>query len=282
MKTQIAGLIAVAVVLVTACRKEMPIETVELEELTEVRFSAAYLSMGFDTAKVCRIVLPSNEQLQDTANTRNKLWTNTSLLKVSFKDGSETLQQKVITYANLWSDASGITFEHVNEGGDIRISFDGQSGSWSYVGTDATKVADSEVTMNYGWLTDQSTDEEIRQVVLHEFGHALGLIHEHQRSDVTVDWNAEAVYTYYESYPNYWSREQVDAYVLKPAKTTQLIYNPEDENSIMQMSVSSALTNSDLSINDNTTLSKSDESLISFSYRRNNGVVRSTRLNFNK
>ena len=34
--------------------------------------------------------------------------------------------------------------------------------------------------MNYGWIDADSPEEELRSVVLHEFGHALGLIHEHQ------------------------------------------------------------------------------------------------------
>ena len=45
-------------------------------------------------------------------------------------------------------------------------------GSWSYLGTDATRVPKESFTMNLGFV-DRST-------VLHEFGHSLGLIHEHQ------------------------------------------------------------------------------------------------------
>jgi len=37
-----------------------------------------------------------------------------------------------------------------------------------------------EPTMNYGWLKDDTDDVEYRRVVIHEFGHALGAIHEHQ------------------------------------------------------------------------------------------------------
>jgi len=35
-------------------------------------------------------------------------------------------------------------------------------------------------TMNFGWLTPDTEDSEYQRVVLHEFGHALGLLHEHQ------------------------------------------------------------------------------------------------------
>lgn len=45
-------------------------------------------------------------------------------------------------------------------------------GSWSYLGTDATRVPKESFTMNLGFVD--------RPTVLHEFGHTLGLIHEHQ------------------------------------------------------------------------------------------------------
>ncbi|WP_437321271.1 matrixin family metalloprotease [Sorangium sp. So ce385] len=37
--------------------------------------------------------------------------------------------------------------------------------------------------MNFGWLTLESTQADVESVVLHEFGHALGLIHEHQHPE---------------------------------------------------------------------------------------------------
>ena len=34
--------------------------------------------------------------------------------------------------------------------------------------------------MNYGWLEPDTSTREYQRVVRHEFGHALGMIHEHQ------------------------------------------------------------------------------------------------------
>ncbi len=53
--------------------------------------------------------------------------------------------------------------------------------SWSKVGSSALSADKNEPTMVlnlYGM-----TKAEQRSMVLHEFGHALGLDHEHQRSD---------------------------------------------------------------------------------------------------
>jgi hypothetical protein len=38
--------------------------------------------------------------------------------------------------------------------------------------------------------------------VIHEFGHALGLIHEHQNPSGGIQWNKPVVCRYYEGPPN--------------------------------------------------------------------------------
>ena len=55
-------------------------------------------------------------------------------------------------------------------------------GCWSEVGTDAqTKRKKDEATMQLNLRLQQSSLQ--KSLVIHEFGHALGLEHEHQRSD---------------------------------------------------------------------------------------------------
>ncbi|XP_064383869.1 uncharacterized protein LOC135332884 isoform X2 [Halichondria panicea] len=64
---------------------------------------------------------------------------------------------------------------------DIRVKFEGGT-CWSKVGRKATTVQDiSEPTMI---LSLKGLDPKMQKfLVMHEFGHALGLFHEHQRSD---------------------------------------------------------------------------------------------------
>jgi hypothetical protein len=46
--------------------------------------------------------------------------------------------------------------------------------------------------------------------VLHEFGHALGLIHEHQNPVGGIQWNKPAVYADLGGPPNFWGKATVD------------------------------------------------------------------------
>jgi hypothetical protein len=75
------------------------------------------------------------------------------------------------------------------------------------------RVADPKPNINFDWLTPSSPDKEIQRIVLHEFGHVLGLLHEHGNPLPDLQWNKDAVYATYSGPPNYWTKEQVDRFV---------------------------------------------------------------------
>jgi hypothetical protein len=64
----------------------------------------------------------------------------------------------------------------------VRIQFIGGTASWSQIGKQCeTKADTNEPTMNLGWIEDDNKlSDTDRGVILHEFGHVLGLVHEHQ------------------------------------------------------------------------------------------------------
>lgn len=42
-----------------------------------------------------------------------------------------------------------------------------------------------------------TSDADFRSVVLHQFGHSLGFVHEHQVPDAGIPWDTGRVYKYY-------------------------------------------------------------------------------------
>lgn len=164
-----------------------------------------------------------------------KKWVNGKVLHVRFLDGDPVVWHKVEQFANQWSRHANIRFVFDSSpDAEIRISFR-YAGSWSYIGTDALdlNIGDDQPTMNFGWLTPATANDEVSRVVIHEFGHALGLIHEHQNPATQIPWNREAVIQYYSGPPNNWSPEQTDLNLFKLYSADQTLYSQFDRDSIM-------------------------------------------------
>ena len=194
-----------------------------------------------------------------------KRWKPGRTLRVRFVEGDPAVQEKVKKYAKQWEAHASITLEFVNSGSaDIRIAF-GNSGSWSYLGTDALAIDANKPTMNYGWLTPTTADDEYSRVVLHEFGHALACIHEHQHPEASIPWDREMVYRYYQI-TNGWDRAKTDLNVLNRYATTITNFSAFDPTSIMQYAVPEELTLGNYSVGWNRTLSQTDKDFIKAMY----------------
>lgn len=109
-------------------------------------------------------------------------------IRVCFLDNERVagMREKVKTYARLWSKACGVTFQFdaPQSASDIRIKFNAP-GFRSYVGTESRTFEDSM------WLgfTGGEKERDVQRLVLHEFGHAIGLCHEHQHPESGIEWN---------------------------------------------------------------------------------------------
>lgn len=181
-------------------------------------------------------------QEKSIALLKKKLWLPGRTLHVRFLDGDPKVQEKVAKVAQEWSQYANIHFAFDNaSNAEIRISF-AQPGSWSFIGTDALLIPQAMPTMNYGWLKPDTADEEYSRVVLHEFGHAIGCIHEHQNPVQGIPWNEEAVLKYYEGPPNYWSEAQVRENLLKKYDRESILGTEFDKYSIMLYPVRKELT----------------------------------------
>ena len=183
--------------------------------------------------------------------------TVTQSISYSFFGGTPKQQKKVDTVIPEWSQYANITFERVSDAAAdaaVRISFDPQSGSWSYVGTVVKTIVHPRITMNLGWIDDSdglSPDEH--GVIMHEWGHTLGLMHEHQVYLISfpgyrnspyifiqsparggkLHLNEDAVYAYYMATQK-WDRATVKSQIIDVYNATAVSnYSALDLTSVM-------------------------------------------------
>lgn len=163
-------------------------------------------------------------------------WPNGSTLRIGFADGSQEAREAVRDMAKRWTDRANLKFDFVLSGTandlDVRITFDTSRCS-SYVGTASRYVAESgDITMNLCHMDEQIGSDRFQRVVLHEFGHAMGLKHEHQNPNVKFEWNYDYVYNYYSTHAG-WSRGDTDRWVLDPMAASSVLASEHDPDSVM-------------------------------------------------
>jgi len=199
------------------------------------------------------------------------LWAPGSTLKICFLGGHPIVQNRVKEHAYEWTKHANIHFDFGDhEEAQIRIAFR-NDGSWSAVGTDAL-VAEyfpkGEPTMNFGWLETDSTDAVYSEVVLHEFGHVLGLIHEHQNPSGGIQWDKDVVYAELAGSPNYWDKQTVDHNLFETYDRTLTQFTEFDPDSIMLYAFPAEWTLNDVATHTNSLLSATDKEFITARYPR--------------
>jgi len=197
-------------------------------------------------------------------------WQPGDKISITFLDGDPDVQAKVRDVAKRWTQPglARLTFDFRDNDPNalVRISFK-YDGSWSTIGTSCKTVAKDQPTMNFGWLTPESDDDEIRRVVLHEFGHMLGLIHEHQNPAQGIQWNKEAVYAQLSGPPNNWSRQDIDFNMFQPYARAETNFTRTDPKSIMMYPIPKSWTTNGFSVGLNTNLSPTDIAFVHSQYR---------------
>ena len=184
-----------------------------------------------------------------------KMWPNGSTLRVRFMGGTPEQQALAQEQAGWWSEHANLKFEF-NDAADaqIRISFDPSDGAWSYVGTDCLSIPKNQATMNLGFQ-DGGTSA-------HEFGHAIGLGHEHQNPQGGIEWNEDVVIRDLAGPPNFWTPEQTRHNVIRKYSTDQIRGTEFDPDSIMLYAFPGSWTQSGQGTHANEVVSQLDKAFI--------------------
>jgi serralysin len=197
-----------------------------------------------------------------------KIWENGTTIRVRFLDGTPEVHRSVEALAREWLENANLAFEFLpfpsSGWSDIRVTF-GQADDWSYVGTDAARLEQSQPTICIGSGAMPGTIP-FRRAVLKAFGHALGLIPEHQSPNAGILWDREAVYRKFTGPPTHWTREQVDVNVLQHFAIQG--YRDFDSDSVMLIDVPGELTRDRHAFVGGSSLSISDLGFIAYLYPR--------------
>ena len=172
-------------------------------------------------------------------------------LRVCFLGGNAATNAKVAEIGNKWDDDGGIGLkldfgkpgkprvcDPNGRESQIRVSYD-KPGYWSHLGQNSTIMAtQEEPSMNLGEFDKLDPavlgKPEPAGIILHEFGHALGLLHEHQSPVSTCgnDFNWEFIIKYLSGPPNNWDEETIK-FNMAPFGGEDLMMTDFDSKSVM-------------------------------------------------
>lgn len=229
--------------------------------------------------KTCSCVMPDDVNGEATsrglADNRFK-WQPGQRITVGFLDGSPALCRRVITVAREWLRYANLDmrFSWVTPvrpellTTNIQITFR-RGASWSYIGKECLSRPNGSPTMQFGWLDERTDNGEFQRVVLHEFGHALGLLHEHNNPVGGVVWNRPAALAYYKQangWDEYTVQQNVFATYEKEWRAGLVRSSGFDPQSIMLYPIPTGLAN--ISVGWNNGLSTGDIALVRALYPR--------------
>jgi hypothetical protein len=179
---------------------------------------------------------------------KSKLWDNGKTLNVAFLNGNdawgEQVKQAVRETASEWCKYANLKFVFDQPTAHIAINLVpfGNVGFGTFncwLGKDClAKFQQGQPSMNLVFhpslqSNPQVMQQEFSRVILHEFGHALGKIHEHMRPDRPITWNKQKLLALFGGPPNNWSSQMIDQQIVNFYQGGALVGTAFDIQSIM-------------------------------------------------
>lgn len=235
---------------------------------------------------------PSELQMRGVV-ARSLTWRPGQTIRVCFKSGSRGAHERVIRVGREWMQYANIVFDFEDNGAprlctgdgrdDIKVDFKDFQGWWSAYGT-LSRQRDPSMNLQFfgvdtpRYSNGQPAPEiELRRTILHEFGHALGMMHEHQSPvagcDSEIDWEA----AYKMGAQMGWDREKVHSQMGALIQISEFNVTEVDRRSIMHYSLPPEIfkrgRNSPCWIPDNDDLSALDKSFMASIYPKSGPPV---------
>lgn len=192
-----------------------------------------------------------------------KLWPQNKTITISFMEVSE--KDKALFKKTIESFAPyvNLKFKFVDgNDGEIRIATEKNAGDWSESGTAALYAPPDEETLNVD--THGFDDKTIKRKILHEFGHALGLEHEHQHPERPFSFNAPDVYRTFKASGA--STTVITSNILAPLNPAGLKTSDYDQKSVMHYPFFASSTSNNVRIPANEELSQGDKDFLTSLY----------------
>lgn len=238
-------------------KKKLPVCSFIPELSPDLQVAAAFAAIA---------IFPANAPFQEVNPARigvltQKYWGERAKdLTVGFMEQTGVpMRDKVLSYANRWSDFSSVKFRWTQTNPTIRVSF-GRGGYYSYLGTDCLSIPANQNTMNLEAFTVRTPDSEWERVVVHEFGHALGCPHEQQRKEILNLIDERKVIAEFRRTQG-WDEQTVREQILTPLEERSLMAGSSphaDQVSVMCYQFSGKVTKSGQPILGGATISAID------------------------
>lgn len=200
----------------------------------------------------------------------DQTWPQHKVLKISLLNMTPAQKDLVKTNIKLWAPHTNLFFKFTDAAnGDIRILANNESDQgWSWIGTSAKRVPPTEPTMSIGFKTPSSV---LPAMIQHEFSHALGLKHEHQHPERTLELDTDNIYKEYEA------RGQFDGSaineVIRKLAQDKVKTSDYDQKSIMHYEFPASRLKNREAIPRTTQLSEGDKQFIQSLYPADNSVL---------